>query len=150
MPSRGTLTDEEKAHVNLMKFNKAKCKVLHLGHNNPQYEYRLEDELIERSPVEKNLGIPLDAKLDMSQQCTLTAQKANSWFPCSMILPGTEVLQMVSNLIFSYRDQFLIFLVLAFAFCNLGGVVRALAGEDQGKKVIEYLSLLHVPDNQVF
>ena len=29
------------AHANLMKFNKAKCKVLHMGRGNPQYQYRL-------------------------------------------------------------------------------------------------------------
>ena len=39
------------ANVNLMKFNKAKCKVLHLGWGNPQYQYRLEDEWIESCPV---------------------------------------------------------------------------------------------------
>ncbi|GAB0185168.1 arf-GAP with GTPase, ANK repeat and PH domain-containing protein 3 [Grus japonensis] len=38
---------EEWAHVNLMKFNKAKCKVLHLRQGNHQYQYRLEDELME-------------------------------------------------------------------------------------------------------
>ncbi|KAK4831333.1 hypothetical protein QYF61_016822 [Mycteria americana] len=32
---------EECVHVNLMKFNKAKCKVLHLGWGSPQYQYRL-------------------------------------------------------------------------------------------------------------
>jgi len=28
---------EECAHVNLLKFSKAKCKVVHIGQGNPQY-----------------------------------------------------------------------------------------------------------------
>jgi len=60
---------------------KEKCvkyKLLHLGWVNPKYVYRLSEELIEISPVEKYLGVLMGEKLNCSV-CLQPGRPTVSW-----------------------------------------------------------------------
>jgi len=66
--------------VDLKRFNKTKRKVLHLNQGNLRDVYRPREELMECNPTEKDMGVMVDEKLNVSQQCMLQPRKPTvSW-----------------------------------------------------------------------
>ena len=66
----------------LMKFNKGRCRVLHLERNKPMHLDSSGADLLESRSVQRDLGVLVDDKLTMSQQCTLIAKKASGILGC--------------------------------------------------------------------
>uniref|UniRef100_A0A8C8SCV0 Reverse transcriptase domain-containing protein n=1 Tax=Pelusios castaneus TaxID=367368 RepID=A0A8C8SCV0_9SAUR len=60
-----------------MKFNVDKCKVMHIGKNNPNYTYNMMGANLATTSQEKDLGVIVDSSLKMSVQCAEAVKKAN-------------------------------------------------------------------------
>jgi len=61
-----------------MNLNKGKCKILPLRRNNPRHQYILGTDWLESSSEEKDLGVLVDSKLNINQQCTVAARKVTN------------------------------------------------------------------------
>uniref|UniRef100_A0A803T9Z4 Alpha-1,4 glucan phosphorylase n=1 Tax=Anolis carolinensis TaxID=28377 RepID=A0A803T9Z4_ANOCA len=74
---------ERWAETNTMKFNRDKCKILHFGRKNGNQRYRMGDDAwLDSSVCEKDLGVLVGRKMNMSQQCDAAAKKANGILSC--------------------------------------------------------------------
>ena len=60
-----------------MKFNTDKCKVMHIGKNNPRHVYLMNNTALIPVEEEKDLGIIINNDMKPSKQCTSAANKAN-------------------------------------------------------------------------
>jgi ribonuclease P/MRP protein subunit RPP40 len=61
----------------LMLFNVDKCKVMHVGHNNPKAEYKMEEGVLQRICEEMDLGIIVQDNLKCAGQCAKVVKTAN-------------------------------------------------------------------------
>ena len=60
-----------------MEFNVSKCKIMHLGHNNPKNSYSMGGLTLEETEEERDLGVIIDNKLDFGKHIRTIVGKAN-------------------------------------------------------------------------
>ena len=65
-----------------LKFNGGKCKVLHIGKNNPKYKYTIPEDGVsnnlQETTCEKDLGISVDPLLEFEDHINNVVKKARS------------------------------------------------------------------------
>ncbi len=59
-----------------MRFNVAKCHVMHFGHSNPKFTYRMNGAELAPTEEEKDLGVLVSCNLKVANQCDRAAQTA--------------------------------------------------------------------------
>ena len=68
---------EEWSRVWQLPFNAKKCKVMHFGPNNPRRTYTLDNQELEATTAEKDLGVMVDDKLKLHVHAASATKKAN-------------------------------------------------------------------------
>jgi ribonucleases P/MRP protein subunit RPP40 len=75
-----------------MKFNAAKCKVMHVGRGNAKHKYYLDGHQLVDTEVERDIGVQVSKNMKPGEQCEKVAKTAMS------------VLGQITRA-FSYRDK---------------------------------------------
>jgi hypothetical protein len=60
-----------------IKFNGEKCKTMHIGNLNPQFSYKLGDHILQKTEVERDLGVIISNDLKWENHIISVANKAN-------------------------------------------------------------------------
>ncbi len=60
-----------------MEFNVEKCKIMHIGHNNPKNTYNMDGSNLTETLKEKDLGVLIDNKLDFGDHIKEIVGRAN-------------------------------------------------------------------------
>ena len=59
-----------------MTFNISKCKVLHTGHRNLRFDYKMNGQLLAKVAMEKDVGIHITNTLKPTEHCKVAARTA--------------------------------------------------------------------------
>ena len=78
-----------------MLFNFGKCKCLHTGPGNTDMNYEMGGTIRNKTVMEKDLGVTMNANMKVSEQCIIAASK------------GNQLLGMIQRNI-TYREKSLI------------------------------------------
>ena len=62
--------------------SRARCQVLHFGHNNFRQPYWLGEVWLESCLMERDLGVLMDSQLGKSQQCAQVARRVGGILAC--------------------------------------------------------------------
>ena len=68
---------EEWADTWGMMFNGDKCKIMHVGRNNPKLPYMMAGQQMKETELEKDLGVMISKDMKPSQHCAKAAKSAN-------------------------------------------------------------------------
>ena len=59
-------------------FNISRCKIMHVGKNNPRYEYTMRGVKLRVTEEERDIGVVITKNLKPSEQCSKAAGRATS------------------------------------------------------------------------
>ena len=64
----------------LLKFHPEKCKCMTIGEDNKKFEYKLQNQMLQKVVEEKDIGVIIDDQLTFESHISAKINKATSMF----------------------------------------------------------------------